>query len=204
MPTPTPQITLTFDLLDYSGNKLGSATQPAWLRIALCNFGANLPRIPSAGVIGKVSSWFVDVPYYGTTGTVLLWGNDVIVPGPDLTYYAISVLDAQRNVVQTALYQFDGTLTIDLSNATPFDPTNPAALAKLEIADCTGAVPGTTYTAPGKIVPGGVFYNGIQLPQGKTLPILSYTISGGTTINLNFTTQAGTPNDRITALCIVL
>jgi len=122
MPTPTPGIKLTFDLLNMSGVKLGTAQQPAWLRIALCAFGANLPRVPNAGVIGQVSTWFVDIPYYGTSGSVILWGNDVIDPGPDQTYYAISVLDTQKNIVQTALYQFDGTGTYDLSTAVPFTP----------------------------------------------------------------------------------
>lgn len=197
----TPQITLTFDLLDYSGNKLGSATQPAWLRIALCNFGANLPRVPATGIIGQVSSWFVDIPYYGTTGTVLLFGNDVIVPGPNLTYYAISVLDAQKNCVQTQLYQFDGTLTIDLSLATPFNPTppTPPGQPQLQYEGCTGAVPGTHYTAPGQVI--FVTYNGVPLLAGQIFPILSYTLGGdGESITLNFTTEAG---DIINALCIV-
>lgn len=199
MPTPTPDVTLTFTLLDYQGNELGTATQPAWLRIALCNYGSYLPRVPGAGIIGEVSSWFVDIPYYGTPGSINLWGNDQIVPGPDITYYTVSVLDTNKNVVQTQIYQFDAG-TYDLSSATPFNPPNPPTLPELELAACTGAVPGTTYTAPGVIVPGGVFYNGVQLRPGLTFPLISYTQSGDSTINLNFTTETG---DRVDALCIV-
>lgn len=198
MPTPTPQITLNFSLLDYEGAQLGTTTQPAWLRIALCNFGSNLPRVPGAGLIAKTVSWFIDIPYTGVAGTVQLWGNDVIVPGPNITYYQISVLDTNRNVIQTGLYQFAGTETVDLSSATPINPPNPPGLESLEYEPCTGVVPGTFYTAPGAVI--AVAYNGVLLPRGVALPTLSYTLSGETTISLNFTTQTG---DRIDALCFV-
>jgi hypothetical protein len=199
MPAPTPEITLTFTLLDYQGNQLGDATNPAWLRVALCNFGSNIPRICGAGVIAEVSSWFVDIPYIGVQGTIDLWGNDQITPSG--TYYAISVLDTNKNVVQTQLYYFDpgAPETIDLACATPFNPPNPPGIPQLELAACSGAVPGTVYTAPGVIVPGAVFYNGVQLRPGLSLPLVSYTQSGDSTITLNITTEAG---DRVDALCI--
>lgn len=197
MPTPTPDVTLDFTLLDYQGNELGTATQPAWLQIALCNYGSNLPRVEGAGIIGEVSSWFVNIPYFGTPGSIELWGNDQITPAG--TYYAVSVLDTNKNVVQTQLYIFDAG-TYDLSTATPINPPNPPGIPSLELAACSGAVPGTTYTAPGVIVPGGVFYNGVQLRPGLAFPLISYTQSGNSTINLNFTTETG---DRVDALCIV-
>jgi hypothetical protein len=202
MPAPTPQITLTFTLLDFEGNELGSALQPAWLRVALCNFGSFLPRVPGAGVIGEVSSWFVDIPFIGAgQQSIKLWGNDVIVPGPDVTYYQISVLDTNKNLVQTGLYQFDGTQTIDLSNATPITPGQPPSLPSLQYLPCTGAVPGSFFTAPGQVI--AAFYNGVALPRNQALPTLSYTLSGGISISLNFTAETGTPDDRIDALCIV-
>jgi hypothetical protein len=197
MPTPTPDVTLTFTLEDYQGNELGTASNPAWLRVALCNYGSNLPRVPGACIIGEVSSWFVDIPYVGVPGSIELWGNDQITPAG--TYYAISVLDPNKNVVQTQLYVFTAG-TYDLSSATPINPPNPPGIASLELAACTGAVPGTAYTAPGVIVPGGVFYNGVQLRPGLSLPLISYTQAGTSTINLNFTTEAG---DRVDALCII-
>lgn len=197
MPTPTPGITLDFTLLDYQGNELGSADQPAWLRIALCNFGSQLPRVIGAGLIGLVSSWFVDIPYIGAPGSIMLWGNDQITPAG--TYYMVAVLDPNKNVVQCNLYQWNGTQTIDLSGASPFNPPNPPGLPQLELAGCSGAVPGTVYVAPGVIVPGAVFYNGVQLREGLS-GVPSYTQSGTSTITLNFTTEAG---DRVDALCIV-
>lgn len=195
MPTPTPQITLNFTLLDYDGNQIGNATQPAWLRIALCNYGSNLPRVPGAGVIGKTASWFIDIPYLGVAGTIKLWGNDVIVP--ETTYYQISVLDTNKNVIQTGLYLFTGTETVDLSSATPINPPNPPGLASLQYLPCAGLVPGTVYTAPGPVI--AVAYNGVLLPGGKAFPILSYTLGGETVINLNFSTET---EDLIYALCI--
>lgn len=126
----TPHITLTATLLDYSGNQLGTVTNPAYLRIALVAFGPTLPCIPGTGNIGKVSSWPGDIPYTGTPLSIALWGNDVITPGPDQTYYAIAVIDSNGNVVQTGCYQFDGAQTIDLSNAPQMfpSPTPPAGL----------------------------------------------------------------------------
>lgn len=202
MPAPTPAITLNFTLLDYQGDELGSPDQPAWLRIALCNFGSFLPRVEGAGVIGQVSSWFIDIPYIGEGEQhVMLWGNDVIVPGPDITYYQISVLDANKNVVQTGLYQFDGEETVDLSTATPINPPDPPGIASLQYLPCTGVVPGSFYTAPGKVI--AVAYNGVFMPRNQALPTLSYTLAGETAISLNFLTETGDPDDRIDALCIM-
>jgi hypothetical protein len=123
----TPQITLTATLLDYSGAQIGTAAQPAYLRIALCGFGQTLPRVANTGMIAKIASWPVDLAYTGAQLTVALWGNDVIVPSG--TYYAIAVLDASKNVLQSGIYQFNGTQTIDLSNAVqlvqPSPPVSP-------------------------------------------------------------------------------
>lgn len=199
MPPATPGITLNFSLVDFEGNQLGSATEPAYLRVALCNFGSQLPRVPNTAVIAETVSWSVDIPYLGVAGSIKLWGNDQITPST--TYYAISVLDTNKNIIQTNLYVFTGVTTVDLSGATPINPPNPPGLASLQYLPCTGAVPGTFYTAPGKVV--AAAYNGVLLPRGQALPTLSYTLSGDTSISLNFTTQTGTPNDRIDALCIM-
>jgi hypothetical protein len=117
MAAPTPQITLTATLLDYSGNTIGTATAPAWLRIALCGFGQTLPTVPGAGNLAKVSSWAAgDIPFTGSQISVQLWGNDVVTP-VGRTYYSISILDQNKNVVQSGVYQFIGTQTVDLSSA---------------------------------------------------------------------------------------
>ena len=119
----TPQITLTATLLNYSGNALGSAGSPAYLRIALCGFGQSLPRVSGTAMIGSIASWPGDISYTGTALSIKLWGNDVITPGPGTTYYSIAVLDANRNIIQSGAYQFSGTQTVDLSTATPYFPT---------------------------------------------------------------------------------
>ena len=143
MPTPTPQITLTATLLDYSGNTLGSATAPAWLRIALCGFGQSLPAVPGAGNIAKVTSWAGgDIPFTGSQISVKLWGNDVISPAG--TFYSISVLDTNKNVVQSGVYTFAGTTTVDLSQAVQTLPAlNVSTGFVLVDAATTGPLVGT-------------------------------------------------------------
>ena len=119
----TPQITLTATLNDFSGNQVGSAASPAYLRIALCGFGQYLPRIPGTTMVAKIASWPYDLPYIGSQISVMLWGNDVIAPSG--TYYAISVLDGNKNVIQTGNYVLTGSGTFDLSNLSPSFPPPP-------------------------------------------------------------------------------
>jgi hypothetical protein len=117
----TPQITLTITLDDYSGAAIGSASSPAFVRVALCNYGQILPCIIGTAMIGKVSSWPADIPYTGSQITLKLWGNDVISPVG--TYYTISILDANKNVLQTGAYVFTGTVSADLSTLSPTFPS---------------------------------------------------------------------------------
>ena len=194
MPAPTPQITLTATLIDFSGVAIGTAANPAYLRISLAGYGQRPPEVPGAGSIAKVASWPGDFPFTGTMLTIPLWGNDVIVPGPDVTYYAISVLDTNKNVLQTACYRFDGTQTIDLSNAVPIVPAPvppvplpPVPVQGIQYLPCVPIGPqaaNTVYTAPGQII--GVFYGGILQRKG--------TVAGPTTdwIQLSPTTFMAT------------
>jgi hypothetical protein len=114
----TPQITLNVNLLDLFGAQLGSVSQPAYIRIALCAAGQYLPAIPGTGMAGRIATWPEDIPYLGVAQAIKLWGNDVITP-PN-TYYMISILDNKRNVIQAVPYQFTGTTTYDLSTASPY------------------------------------------------------------------------------------
>jgi len=128
----TPQITLTATLNDFSGNQIGTAASPAYLRIALCGFGQYLPRIPGTTMVAKIASWPYDLPYQGAQISVPLWGNDVISPAG--TYYAISILDGAKNVIQSGGYVLTGTQTVDLSNLSPSfppPPVNPSITAGL-------------------------------------------------------------------------
>jgi hypothetical protein len=117
----TPQITLNASLVDFSGNQIGSSTQPAYLRIALCGYGQSLPRVAGTAMIGQVVSWPANLLYTGAELSVKLWGNDVITPSG--TYYTIDVLDVSKNVIQSGAYQFSGSQTIDLSTVMPYFPT---------------------------------------------------------------------------------
>lgn len=182
----TPQITLTATLQDVSGVAAGTTASPAILRIALCGFGLTLPCIVGTSNIVRVGP--EDFPDDGTGLSIKLWGNDVI--NPLGTYYAITLLDGDGNILQTGAYQFTGTQTIDLSSAPQIVPSNSIAYTV-----CTGAVPGTTYIAPGVVV--GALYNGVFQRPG-----IDYTLSnGGKQINLTFST---TPGDTVSALCTVV
>ena len=162
----TPQITLTCTLLDYSGNALGSSATPAYLRIALAGYRGVLPCVPGTAMVGKVTSWPGDIPYTGAPITVPLWGNDVIVPGG--TWYSISVLDANKSVLQTAAYQFKGTQVIDLSNAIPLPL---AGAVTLTGAVPKGLIPGAGYMLPTLAVAGNdapLYLNGSLQPPAET------------------------------------
>jgi hypothetical protein len=140
----TPEIHLTINLENYSGAQIGSAGNPAYVRVALCGFGPFLPRIPGTTFVGQVASWPGDIPYVGSQITVDLWGNDVITPVG--TYYAIAILDASKNVLHCNAYVFTGSVTADLSTLSPTFPSyNPSVMGGLvtqpfsatESFDCT-------------------------------------------------------------------
>lgn len=187
MPPLTPQITLTATLQDISGDEAGSVANPAILRIALAGFGLVLPCIPGTSNLVRVGPQDFEDDGSGQI-SVKLWGNDVI--NPLGTYYAITLLDGDGNILQTGAYQFTGSETIDLSSAPQIVPTN-----SLVFATCTGVVPGTVYMAPGIVV--AVTYNGVLQRFG-----IDYTLSNGNRqINLTFATVDG---DNVSALCTVL
>lgn len=196
----TPNITLTATLLDYSGNTLGSASQPAWLRIALCGFGPVLPCVPGTGNIAKATSWNLDIPYAGSLPTTKLWGNDQITPAG--TYYVIEVLDTQRNVLQAGVYQFTGgPLTIDLSNATQILPPIPLFAAGLVCVALNGSYPGTVFTAPTAVWGTGflaLMYRGAMQRLG-----IDWTQTTSQEATLNFTaTKDGSGNDTVYAIYV--
>lgn len=190
----SPQITLTANLVDVSGNQIGTVANPAKVRIVLCGYGLVIPEAGTFLTSGFVGTATIgetgpkDYLYEGSQITIMLWGNDVI--NPVGTYYAITILDGDDNIVQSGSYQFVGTQTIDLSSAPQIVPTNSVAYEP-----CTGVYPGTVYKAPGVAVI--VNYNGVALRPG-----IDYTLSaGGKQINLTFATYAG---DNISALCTIV
>lgn len=186
MPT-TPNITLTATLDDLTGAEAGSSTAPAKLRIALCGFGPTPPVIPGTAVLARVGPF--DVLDSGAGISTALWGNDQITPSG--TFYSIEILDARDNVVQCGAYTFTGSGTMDLSNAVPIIPPYGFPALRLAPAACTGAVPGSSYLAPGYVI--AVYVNGLL-----QRPAVDYT-SVGAVITLLYTTELG---DNVYALCI--
>ena len=140
------------------------------------------------GNIAKVASWPSDILFEGTLISVPLWGNDVISPSG--TYYEIAVIDTLGNVVQSGIYQFTGTQTIDLSNATQI--TQPSLLPPIiteqsQLLKNIGQAGSTTYTllyTPAARTIVKAFLNGIKLLAA------SYSVSG-VTMTLNFTPANG-------------
>jgi hypothetical protein len=185
----TPQITLTATLQDVSGANAGSTASPAVLRIALAGFGPVLPCIAGTSNLARVGPEdFIDD---GTGVTTTLWGNDVITPTG--TYYAITLLDGDGNIVQCGAYRFSGTEAIDLSDAPQIVAPYGFVLGSLKYLPCAGTIPGTAYVAPGSVV--AVSYNGVLLR-----PTIDYTMTGAENINLTFETGDG---DTIYALCVI-
>jgi hypothetical protein len=176
----TPQITLTAKLQDISGNTAGSAASPAILRIALAGFGLTLPCIPGTSSIAQVGP--EDYEDTGIGATAKLWGNDVI--SPPGTYYAITLLDGEGNIVQSGRYRFTGTQTIDLSQA----PQLVQGASQLLGAVPNGAFPGSVYSVPlpayGGTVPSALYYNGALQDQEE------FTLSGAA-LFLKWTTSPG-------------
>lgn len=140
-------ITLTATMQDFTGALQGSVAGagPSRLCIGLCAFGNQIPRIPGTAVIGRPGPIYTD----STSGSfsVNLYGNDVIFP-INQTYYAISLLDPNGNVVQTGAYQLTGSGTVDLSSLTPI--AFPGTSASTVLNFLLSAIP-TTQIATGAV-----------------------------------------------------
>jgi hypothetical protein len=198
--TPEPKL-LPFGMMTLSANLmsiLGEGAEAGYLRITLCGFGPVIPSVPGTGMLADAGIPQLIGPQVGSTALLVnLLGNAVINPAN--TFYEISVLDANQNVIQSANYILSGSGTQDLSQLIPLTPPGAGYQpGGLVYAPCTGVVPGTVYTASGPVI--AVSYNGIFLRAGQALPALSYT-AAGEVITLNFTTQIG---DRIDAICLAL
>lgn len=180
---PTPEITLTATLQDFTGTDVAKGS----LIICLCGFGAVLPKITGTSMLAKVGPLTFQLSTGVVTPSIALWGNDQITPSG--TYYAISLMDDKKNVIQTGLYIFEGGVqSIDLSNATqvPVQPLPPPFNILFE-EEPAGAFPGTVYTLTYfpliTLVPLQLYYNGNKLRKGIDFNLV------GKTITLTFETQ---------------
>lgn len=128
---PTPTITLSITLEDVRGNQIGTVGSPAYVEIALANYGATLPRVPGTAMLAGVGPRSQKIPYLGAALSVVLFGNDVITPAG--TYYVISILDDQGNVLQSGAYVFNGTINASLSTLAQFFPSASSSVSGSEV-----------------------------------------------------------------------
>ena len=135
----SPLITLTINLLDLQGNQIGSVANPAFVEIALANFGPTLPRISGTGNLVKVGPVSQRIPYEGAPLIVDLWGNDVITPAG--TYYVISLFDDDLNLLQSGAYVFNGTISADLSTLPQSFPSAASTVMGAEVTLQPSATP---------------------------------------------------------------
>jgi hypothetical protein len=132
----SPTIALTITLKDMQGVALGAVGTPAFVEIALANYGPTLPRISGTSMIAKV---FQTLPYTGSPITVNLFGNDVITPVG--TYYVITIYDDEDNVLQTGAYVFNGSITADLSTLPQSFPSATSSVQGSEVDVVFSATP---------------------------------------------------------------
>lgn len=196
----TPAVTLTAKLEDFIGGAVGSVANPAKMCVALCGFGPQLPRIAGTAMIARPGPIYIE-SIDGNISTPL-WGNDVIIP-PN-TYYTVSLLDGQGNVVQCAAYQFTGAGSFDLSTFPPILHPGQGTLSPQGLQTWSHNItlaegPGTVYTLPSTPFPGAPFLffrSGLLLNQG-TPPFGRYTLSGNT---ITFTDSGTEVGDTLYAL----
>ena len=182
----TPQITLTASFTDLTGTALGSSTAPCRMRIDLCGYGQTVPVVAGTSVLAQTE---MEITSTNGSFSFKLWGNDVITPSN--TFYQITVMDSQSRVIQSGIYQFTGTSTIDLSSAAQI--TNPSFSPPLtrEVGfeyQATSAV--SSFNLPSTPAAGTVvklWWQGIfqGFSNGR-----NFSVSGAT-VNLQFTLQSG-------------
>lgn len=192
---PSPGITLTATLQDVSGVAVGSAGNPSKIAVALCGYGPFLPRVSGTSLLARVGPIYVESA--NGNFTIELWGNDVITPPG--TYYTVSLIDGQGNVVQTAAYQFTGTGSFDLSSFAPMPYPGQGGLTvpqgmQLWNHNVTLAEgPGTIYTLPSSPyvgMPFLLFRSGLLLTVGNP-PFGQYTRAGNTITFTDAGTEVG-------------
>jgi hypothetical protein len=178
---------------------IGGAATGGYLRVTLCGYGARAPAVPGTCMLADAGVPQLVGPQVGSAPlSVVLFGNDVITPAN--TFYEISVLDSNKDVVQSGNYQFTGTAIFDLSTVFPILPPYGFPLAMLAYQPCTLGSNNHSFTAPGPVI--APAYNGVLLPEGASSPTLSYTLdSTGTEITLNFDIDPSW--ERIDAFCLV-
>jgi hypothetical protein len=171
-----------------------------YLRITLCGFGIIPPRVAGVGMIADAGIPQIVGPQVGADPIEqALYGNDVI--HPEGTFYEVTILDQNKNAIQSGNYIFTGSGTIPICTIDPIVPPYGAPLSSLVYVPCASTVDPTIWTPPSSPkIPIAVAYNGVLMPEGASLPTLSYTNTPAGRITLNFTPLTG---ERIDALCAI-
>lgn len=91
--------------------------------VTLVNYGSLIPRVSGVGIMGDVFQSFSPSTTDGTF-SFALYGNDIITPGPSITYYQFTFKNANGAPVVSVLYQFAAG-SFDLSTVSPFSPGPP-------------------------------------------------------------------------------
>ena len=121
-----PDVHLFGKLNNVNSQTIGVSTQElGFVEIALCGYGAQIPRVPSEAVFARVTSdWPVNknVPDNGTF-TAYLFSNPLIEPQG--TYYTVTIKDSNGDTVQVNAYQFPTAGDFDLDTLIPYDPGQP-------------------------------------------------------------------------------
>lgn len=90
--------------------------------IALCGYGSQIPRVQGTSLFARATSLQIDADEDGNFEAEVA-GNDEIAP--EGTYYTVTVLDSNGDVVQCNAYLFLGDTDYDLDATDPFDPGQP-------------------------------------------------------------------------------
>jgi hypothetical protein len=112
----TPQVTIFGTCQDVFG-----VANVAKIIFTLAGYGNTLPRVSGTSMLVSTQPLGIAPDNTGFF-SVTLWGNDVITPGPNTTYYTLTLQDARQNTLGIYAYQFNGVGSIDLSAAAQFAP----------------------------------------------------------------------------------
>jgi hypothetical protein len=172
-----PQITLTATLQDAFGN----TDVGAQLRITLAGFGGIMPRVNGTSMLSRAQQKAKQVA--GVPISVTIFGNDVITPGPSLTFYCIEIFDSKNNIVQSGNYQLNGAGAIDLSTLNQYFPPPPPVIGQSAVI--TNPPGGALQTINGSItivgnliVTGTISNNALVTVASSAAPLFDGALGG--------------------------
>lgn len=105
---------------------LGGQSEESIIEVALCGYGAQVPRMNQATLAGRVTdgaSGEKEINVDPSDGFFEFYctANDLIDPAN--TYYTVTIKDDNGDIIQVNAYQFFNGLDYNLNTADPFDPS---------------------------------------------------------------------------------